>query len=56
MKQLIEKVLKEYKGALAIDPENTDSLFFILEEVSEEAELNETEFNQLCKEVNKLVD
>ena len=55
MKQLIEEVLKQYNQALAIDSENTDSLFFILEDVAEDNDLTEEEFNQLCKEVDKLV-
>ena len=53
--QLIEEVLKQYNQALAIDSENTDSLFFILEDVAEDNDLTEEEFNQLCKEVDKLV-
>jgi hypothetical protein len=49
MKKLIAQVLKEYNEALNIDPENTDSLFFILDEIGSENDLDEQEFAQLSK-------
>ncbi len=51
MNSLVEKAFQEYKEALQLDHENTDAIFFILEEIGNEYELSEAAFNELCREI-----
>jgi hypothetical protein len=48
MNELKKQVAEEYAEALKLDPENTDSLFFILEDVGTENDLDEVDYQQLC--------
>lgn len=54
--KLVDEVIKEYKEALKIDSENTDSLFFILEEIGNREAMSEERYNHFEKIVYKRVE
>lgn len=53
---LINSILSKYETAIQEDRNNTDSIFFILEETANELQLCETEFDTLSRIVYKKME
>jgi hypothetical protein len=56
MKKLINQIKEEYQQALKLDPENTDALFFILDEIAELNDLAPDQYDELTKLINKEIN
>lgn len=56
LQALITKALNEYKECLKEDPDNTDSIMFILEDIANKNHMNEQEFEVYSAAVYKEID
>lgn len=53
LKELRELALTEYQNEISSDPENTDAIFFILDEIGTNHNLTDRSFQALCESTYK---